>query len=210
MDKKINKYLKEITIVLSLTFLLVAGISFAQMTWQTRWYQPKNWIQPGKVISSKQLAESLNYLYNKVQNGMSVSFGKQTLANKVGDMGKVINYTQCPKGYVMVGIKVSSGYSGGFVGRYIISGVQPICQEIGQGLKYTTTYTWKPGLPAGCSTTPPVNYSSCGVVTSSTRTANPYCVNGIGATVSSNLCNSATKPPTTVTCYNIDYSGCGP
>ncbi len=60
-----NKF-KIISFII-VAFMATAGASYAAINWQPVWHSPSDYIAPGSTIGSKEMAENLQYLYEKVQ-----------------------------------------------------------------------------------------------------------------------------------------------
>ncbi len=97
-------------------------------------WHASSWVRSRTVISARKIADNLNYLYSNAPNISNISgitFGAPSFGNSVGHLNSNVNRTiLCPQNYVLTGLRVSGSYSGGWVGRWIVSGIQPICQPV--------------------------------------------------------------------------------
>lgn len=219
MKNKILRNTKPVLIGIFTALTLISGITFAQTQWLKKWHNPNDWIQPGRVISSKQLGESLNYLYNKVQNGLSVTLGTMVAADYFGARKNVRRDLICPPGYVMVGLRADGGYHGGFVGSYIISGLQPICQRLNGATLNQSEFKWvKIANPVCQNTGVRLSSRSCGgnfigTITVYQGVKKLYnCQSSTGIVMPDSFCDINSKPqPDTASCTvevsNCEYAG---
>lgn len=92
-----KKFIQNTIVAFSIGLLFSAGSVSA---WSAIWHTPSSWISNGAIVQADKLGESLQYLYNRLQNktdtlaSISCSSGQTVTWN--GSRWACTNRPQCP------------------------------------------------------------------------------------------------------------------